>query len=372
MANERYLLTLRSATGNRLADIRDFSRLDLALVVNAVGSLVVNVPSRYEDLLFDRNGLVVDNRIEVFRYAGGASRLLGDKIWFIRDGQRPSSGQVSSIQVMAECSTGLLNRRIVAYAAASAEATKSDQADDMMKAIVRENLGVSAGTGRNLSTYLSVQADMSHAGVVDKAFSRRIVLNVLQEIAQQQALGGTYLAFDIVRTGDSTMEFRVYEEQRGTDHRTTSQYPLLMGRQYGNIIEDQLEYLHGQEITFVYAGGQGEEAARLIATASDTTRIARSPFNRIERFVDGRMIETAGALADDAEAALREGRPGLVFRGRLQDTQSVQFGVNYNWGDYLTVAFRGDQFDCRLEAVHIRMDEGGEEIDAWLVAEDVA
>ena len=49
----------------------------------------------------------------------------------------------------------------------------------------------------------------------------------------------------------------------------------------GNLINAHLVIDYTNAASFVSAGGQGEETARLIGTAFDTTRAAGSPFGRI-------------------------------------------------------------------------------------------
>jgi hypothetical protein len=77
-------------------------------------------------------------------------------------------------------------------------------ADDLLKTIVRDNMGSAAPDyrgqyGRQLTTALfAIQANLTQAQLVSKDFAWRPMFPVLQEIAQASTQAGTYLCFDVV------------------------------------------------------------------------------------------------------------------------------------------------------------------------------
>jgi hypothetical protein len=77
---------------------------------------------------------------------------------------------------------------------------------------------------------------------------------------------------------------------------------VILREQAGVLENAQLEIDYHDEKTFVIAGGQGEGTQRLIATALDTTRMAVSPFGRIEDFADMSNVPDTTSLQDDADA----------------------------------------------------------------------
>lgn len=97
----------------------------------------------------------------------------------------------------------------------------------------------------------------------------------------------------------------------------------------------------------------------MIATASDPTRIAASPFGRIELWKDSRNTEDATALQDEANATLRSRRPRQLFAGKVVDTPESAFGVHYNFGDFVTGEFDGSVFECRLDAFRLTVGQNG-------------
>lgn len=361
---------LRSATGAQRDDLSDFFSLKYSLVEMGLGILEWTGPALHDPSLFIVDDVIVDQRLDVARrVATGPFLLEGEATWFIQTGQQ-LQGQERQTHLVAVHANDLLRRHIVAYAAGSAQADKAAMAaDNAMKDVVDENYGAAAtDVTRSLAAYLSIQGDLSAGASIAKAFARRIVLNVLQEYARASAAAGTYLSFDTVVVGGG-LQFRTYTGQRGSDHRlVTGRPPLNIGPGFGNILNAKITFDHQPEVTYVYAGGLGVEAARVIGTASDATRIAASPFNRREQFIDSRTTDDPTQLADEADAALRAGIPRVTVTGELQDTSGFIYGRDYAWGDYLTLQVGGFAAACRLSSVTVSLERGREGIQESLTA----
>lgn len=333
-------------------------------VSNQVGAFTLSLPIEEVD-----DDLVrLDGMVEIWRGVQGAPRRL-EFLGFIRkfayfdDDQGRERLQISGPEVM-----DLLQTRIVAYAAGTSQAKKTDNADDMIKAIVRENLGASASADRDLSGFdFSVAGDTGQAPSISKAFAWRNVMDALQEICETSRQNGTELYFDILPsvTDDNTkaLQFVTYIDQLGTDRTTTtSNLPALFGRDLGNLSKPVLEYDYMDEVSYVYAAGQGEESDRETAEAEDTTRSAGSVWNRREGFTDGRHLETSAALTDRAQGALEAGRPKMRFSGYLLDAPGSRYGRHWNYGDRVTAIYQGRQFDGMVKALRVRVEDSGAEV----------
>ena len=358
-----YMIIVRDPSGNKLADLTRFAKLDYVLTENAVGSLTLTLGEEIPPDWTTR-----DTRLEVWRSVDGAPAALeGEAVWFVRQpiDDLAASGELTHT-LTAHDANDLLKRRIVAYKATTSQSTKTAAYDDMAKAIVRENLGnLATDTLRDLSAYLSVDADQSACPSALKSFAYRNVLTVLQEIAAASAGAGTYLSFDITRVNDSQLVFRTYMNQRGIDHRfPTSPNPVLLSPESGTLANASIKYDYTLEVTAAYAGGKGQNTARDFEVAVDA-RAFSSPFNRIEAFLDM-------ANADPTEipaqllAELWAGRPRKHFTGRIDESPGVRYGVHYGHGDIVTAAFRNQSFNCRVTPVHVTVSEQGEVIDAQL------
>jgi ReqiPepy6 Gp37-like protein len=376
-----YYLIVNDANGNRLAVIQDYSSIECAKAVNGVGALTFVVSSTNYPL----DTFKVDGLVELWRASkGGSARLEFQQVWFIRERYKVIAGNVRQWKIVAYDLNFLLSNpngdkgRIVAYpvdfspSAASltdAYTDKMGAADDMLKQIARENIGSSVvDTNRNLTSYyFGVQANTTLGATIHSQMARRNLLKLFQEICQASTTVGTYLAWDILCTvppnsgGAIAFELRTYTAQRGIDHRVSSDQPVLIGPDFGNLDNIELGFINTDEANYIYAGGKGEEAVRLTTTASDTNRINISPYNRREMWLDASQTDGPVALQDAADAALRTGRPVIYLTGQLIDTDQARYGIHWNWGDYVTAQVDGYSFDCRLDLINLSYMPGSSE-----------
>jgi hypothetical protein len=371
----RYEVTLLDAFGNRLAYIPDFFLLSYARKVNDVGNLSISMPfSKYKNLLYDLTGeLIPDRRIEVRRSINGALPYLdGETVWFVR---YASDVLDDVLTLQAEDTISLINRRIVAYAAGSSQATKTTltAADDLIKTVIKENMGSSAtDASRDLSAYISVQANLSQGQLITKSFAWQQLLSTIQAMAQDSTIRGTFIAFDIVSLGGGTngFQFRTYSGQRGTDHRfPTSTKPVILDAQLGNLTEIIRTFDLQDEKTYIYVAGQGEGSDRATATASNSTRIGLSPFGRIEGFQDARNTADSNSLTGEANDALRQARAKRLFTAKYTPTDGILYGRDFNGGDQVTCQYKGSRINCFVDTVQITFnpqDRGKEVIDLRL------
>lgn len=361
-----YHIRIADPFGQHLASTAQFidsgygAGLEYTLTVGQEGVLSFSVPSS-----FPLDLLLADGRVGVWRSINGRPPILdGDAIWLMRRFEITDS----YTRVTALHANHLLNRRIAAYSAGTSYTSKSaDQADDLIETIVLENFGAAISsadrdgteTQADVSAYLSVQPSPGLGATVAKAFTRRRIGEVIRELCEASVTAGTYLAAEIVAPTETTLDLRTYATQRGVDHRATSGQPIIFSPERGNLENPRLIIDHTDEATFIIAGGSDTGVNRKIATASDTTRMGRSPFGRIERFVDMSNVSDLTQLQDEANAALRAGRPRVTFTGDLIETLATTRGIHFDLGDIVTVAYRGKQYDCRLDAIKETVSQGG-------------
>lgn len=330
--------------------------------VNTVGSLTLTLPPTIPLSYLQRDG-----RILVYRSVPGVPPALDmDAVWFIVSvTRRLSDSGEQSVEVKAVDAVDLLRRRIVAYAAGSSQAVKSAAADNLIKAIVRENLSTSAAVAaRQLPTSLfRVAGDLGQAPTIAKAFSRRNVLEVCKDVADAATQAGTYTAFDVVWAGD-VLEFRTYTQWRGVDHRFPGGLnPVILSPDTGSLTSVEYGTDYSDEITYAYVGGQGEESARAVGEATDAVRATLSPFARIESWGQNNNSADSAALTDDADAAVRAGRPRVLFEGRVNaDAPGATYGRDYGFGDVVTAQAFGVNVDCRIDAVSVSVGPDRESI----------
>jgi hypothetical protein len=360
-----YEIYLDTPTGLRLALVESFTRLSTVRRRNAVGRFALVLPTGTLDDTFIRP----DALLEIWRAPHGAPA----RLWMAGLVRQPELVEVNGadqLVLSGHDGNGLLDSRIVAYYADTAQAAKTDQADDMMKAIVRENLGSSAVAARDLTAYgLTVAADVGLGPSITKKMAWKTVLDALKAIADTAVTAGTPVYFDLVPQLLSATQigwlFQTFVNRRGVDRTYTVGVPTVFGREWGNLENPRLVYDYSDEVTYAYVGGQGEGSDREVVELGDTARIGQSPWNRREKFIQGSNETSTAALTARAQQALEEGRPRVRFSGSLKDTPQTRFGIDWDFGDTVPVTAFGRQFDADVDAVTITVDENGlEDIDA--------
>lgn len=346
-----------------LALVSEFESLEYSKVVNDLGAFSLTLPG-----YFDVSLLAQDTRVVIMRKPDGGVRYL-EFAGLIEDIERhtqaSSNGGSEVVSAMGYDLNSLLNRRIVAYAAASAQAQKTDQADDMLKAMARENLGSSAIAARDLTAAgFTVAADVGLGTSLTKGFSWQNLLLAMQGVSESSHSTETTSAyFGIVplNIGD-LCEFRTNILQWGSDRRLNSASAVVFTLST-NISEAQRIKDYRSERNHAYAGGQGEEAARVIQESEDLAREGASLFNRREVFVDARNETDVNAVLAAARSAVQAGAPRNFFSGQIINLGQYVYGRDFNHGDYVTAIYKGERLDCRIDTVHVQVSRsGGEQV----------
>ncbi len=370
MGAAQYSIYLDDAFGTRLADASNFLSLEYSRVVNGVSTLKLTLPGTFNTTYL----IIPDGRIEVWRkLESGREYLDTDTIWLIKKITRQiTSSGLQTIIVEADTPLSVLRepgRFVNYYAGSNGAAYSGIAADDACKHLARDNIGVSATGSRNISAYISVDADLGQGALITKMVAWRDCLKTMQEFADSSAQAGIYVAFDIVAISAAALVFRTFVQQRGVDHRFPSgNNPVLISPDLGNMGECALAIDYREEITYVLAGGKGEGFARLTASSQDLVRQGVSPFGLREYFQNATQYDTVSGLSAEADAVLRSGRAKTIFQGKLIDTPDSRYGVDWSWGDYVTAQAFGQTIDCRIDAISVSVKPGAgyERIDAWL------
>ncbi len=356
MAGAEYSIWLSSPGNVRLAVIADFVSLAYKRMVNEAGWMTLVLPAS-----FNRDLLKRDTRLEIWRRIEGLEYLETNTQWLVRKVTLDHDNQL--LLVAAGSGLDLVRRRVIAYDAGAATSTKNAVADDMIVEFVKENLGASAtDTDRDWSSKITIFTSPGNGPSVHKAASRRNLLTTIQEIAQDAASQGTPTFFDVeYNVASKLFEFKTFTQQRGVDLSVGSGL-VTLSPDFGTLAEVVREDDYTEELTFVYAAGQGQGGDRNIQTASDTTRIDASPFGRIEAIVDARNTNDNDKLTAEAEAAVRGGRPRRVQTGRIVNRAGATYGVNWNWGDKVKVEIEGEVNTARIDVVEVNVSRAGDEV----------
>jgi hypothetical protein len=360
-----YNIYLKDGFGNLVDIFTHFFSFDYNRSINNVGKFELRLPiSKFH---FIQPYFI----LEVWRNAGGgvtSMYLDTETVWIIVSyGIYLDDNGELYVGVTALDANMILSGpgKIVAYFASSSQSSKTGLTGNLMKAVVSENVASTASdmlasTGRGLpSTIFSIQVNLADGSSISMSFSWRQVLAVFQDMADASNTAGIYIAFDTVTDGFGHLEFRTYANQRGNDHRMSTNNPIILDPYAGNLAETSLTYDYTKEATFVYAAGQGTDSARTVATSADTTRLAQSPFARRELFQDARQAANSTQVQDAADAALRANRGQVTYDNKIIETPPTGTASNISLvtsylASFLTSRWTAGWIRCMCRLVVVR------------------
>ena len=359
-----YEIFLLQPNGLKIRTLPNFLSLDIGLVTNGVSVLDLSLPGiEYSIDEFDRN-----YRLRIERNG----ILIGNAPFFIKAKEEiiMASGE-QRIDLTAFHANYLLSAREVLYYSTSSQSKGSSiPADDLMRRIVRDNLGVDAAdSDRDIAApvdLINVESDMSLASNMSKSFARDNLLEVLREIAEKSREDGLPLYFGIEEDSNANLEFRVRDEQWGVNRLGN----VVISPQFENIVNARKKWDWTDEVTVSIALGQSQGSDRKTATQTNTAINAESDFNWSERVVNANQVkpdDTAG-LQSEADSWLRANEFKESFTGSIQETESLRFNRDWTWGDKVEAEFLGEQFNVWLNMVNIKIGDSQEDISAKLEA----
>ena len=347
--------------GSRLALVDRIFEGEFLRVCNDVGQFSMRVPTN----LFNMNTLKRDQMIQVWRKPRGGSLSLF-RVYFIRNWTFRRQGASLVCTISGPDSMDLLRRRLVVNYAGTAEATKTDYPDDMMKEIVDEQMVNDASdpaptAGSRDYANLSIQAEASAVTSTTRSFPWQNVFSVLQDLADASRAAGEEIFFDvvpIVSSNSISFQFQTKTGQPGADLTDL----VVFDEARGNLTDARLTYESGDEVNYVYSGGLGQEDNRNIQQVYDAARYNVSIWNRREGWAYAALERTDAGVQDVGNTALKEGEPLLQFSALPIDVEGTRFGIHWNFGDKVTARFLGIDYQTIVRKILLRLNDDGQEV----------
>jgi hypothetical protein len=362
--------------GNFLVETAEFLEagnnpgLRYVLSCGNVGAMTVTLPPEYNPLLLK------DGRIHIMRSVnGGPAQREGGSCFLIRRWDYADDYTT----ITAVHANDLMRRRHILYEPTLGYGGLSGPCDNVIKEFFRTNAGSLVGvltrtystvTATNnvvqtdLSALVSVQADVSAAPSVFSTNADWLnMLEAIQETVDYSTNAGTWLAAEIIAPTETTLEFQTFTQQRSADRRFSTGNGLLFTSKRGNLENAILTVNAIEEVTFVQALGAlrlGFLTDRYTGYAIDATRMAESPFGRTEAIVDSGDAPNDATLTNDSQSAVTAGRPVIHAVADLVETDQCVRGVDFDYGDYLTVEIQGIQYDMRLNIMEVTVSASGD------------
>lgn len=362
-----YTIRMYNARGEFLYFLKPMS-LELSRKRGDTGSLVMYLdPSIYDIQRLNQP----DARIFVERKVEGhAGYIEGKTVWLVR--RATITGGINkplSIKLTAQDANCLLNRRIIAYYPEEPETEKELPILDIILEILHENLGADAVAARDLSVYLSIPAANTNYGptkLVNIAW--RDVGGTIRELIEAAKEEGYIINLDIQLQSIEPLKMLVVVGRSvGSDMTVEgTSLPnsrLLIGPDYGNFDDWELDYDHTSEITYLYAGGEGEDDDRLIVEVSNATTLRMSPFGRIEGWVERQELDVTAELETWAKGQLGKKITHPKLTGKIIEDDQMQWGVNLNFGNLVPIQALGIVFDCVIDSYQLKhTPDGGDNL----------
>lgn len=328
-----------------------------------------------------------DWRMEVWRSPAFGFALRREDVFMLRKPHiYTRNDSVEVIQFYGRNGIDLLNRRSVIQRGGTIWAKKTDQIDDMMKAMVREQMlygsaldedGVVDNTRGWPQSEFSVQPDLALGPSVTRNFPDRVVFDVLKELSKsslqlnEQTSTNKKIYFDVVPKDLSNIasgsplgwEFQTFAGLRGVDR--TGQ--IEFSPENENIRAPAYSISHLDEVNSVIVRGNGSGKSQLVTSVEDSARLLSSRWNRSEKVLSASSETTVAALQDAGRAELRNGKPEeelFVTFLNSPGSQTVPrslYGVDWDLGDLVKINYAGKQLEAEIKIVYVSVDEQGKE-----------
>jgi len=373
----RYEIWLCNDRGARISDLWGYTTLDrvgsftATRKANGIGTFTADVPITLDPAILRR-----DMMIQVMRAPEGDALKLF-RVYFLRRWTYETRRGKRSLELHGVCTNDLMRRRVVAAQPdipASMKGPLSGYSDDILKDLVRDAIDntiepnwYSIDYGTRDWPLFSVEADAS-AGValgdtLDLSYEYLYDASgggALQQVRKRSKQDGVDLYWDVtprvLTGGGMELIFRVRTDQPGAD---LTQYGVLASEERGNLKDASLTYDYTLEENYIYGVNEKGHYDTKVYQMYRAEDVDASAWNRCEGTNDRKAQSTASYLRDK--------RGKINFSGTIIDVAGTRYGVDWNFGDRMTVRYMNLQFNAIIKAVTLSVDrKGGETINSRL------
>jgi len=408
-----YELILQDDTGRKICNLTGFAFFSYSRTLRGLGVFEIGFPyDEFSQKVFPT--FEADRRVEIWRSPKAGVPMRREGIYLLRMEKiyTREEDAVKMIVLSGRDLKDLLNRRNVIQAAGTTYTYKEDAVDDLMKAIVREqmlynNATDPDGTVSNDRAYpvgeFLVQGDQGLGPIVPYSFTDRRVMDVLKELQNisfqlhRDSIANERIYFDVIpvdvrglveeilQEGDNSpildeMGLSLLDETSLIVHTNTGfkfvTYAGLVGQdRTGGLVFSvennnlkspyySLNRLEEANSAIVKGFGRGDSREWVIV---DSDAVKDSRWNRIETFVDASNEPDQDRLEDYGNSELSERRAqekiSAVFLNTegSDDTPQSLYGIDWDLGDLLPVAYAGRQDNAEVEIVYVAVNENSVE-----------
>jgi len=360
-----YSVWLTNQLGERLLLLNRILRINYTLPVSGVGFCSVDLPPKFDIDNFIRD----DYRLEIWRrLPGGLTYLDNNQVWFIRDYDLILNQQgLEVFRLTGFSNNWILDGARIPYQDETSQAVKTDEIDDLMKALVKDNQGEDAtDSDRDLSQYMTVDSDKSLGDSITKTMPWRHMLSVLKELSDESIERGNPIYFGLVYDPSSRVfSFITKQGQWGVDHSVKDNGLVVLSARNGTLRKVKRSHRSSDERNYVYVLGEGPPNNREVYEQANIPRSGVSPFNRREITIEARNASTS-ELATEAEAALNRYSVQELFDAQLRDSRAFRYGEHFGLGDKVLGEHRARVETVYIDVIEVKLENGYETIEASL------
>lgn len=340
-----YHIYARDENKDWIGEIDQFNAMTMVLRFNAVGTWTQDsidslvIPPR-GGVIVNRNGVDIlsgpvaerEKSLKQNRYGygyGGYDDLLylSDRIAYPVPSGPPYSSQAYDVQTGA-CET-------------------------VLKYYVNYNAGPLASGNRRVPG-LTIEPDTAIGSTVTGRARFHPLLLTLQNLA----LAGGDIGFRVLN-----MAFGVYQP---VDRRAS----VVFSTELGNLADYTYRTTRAK-VNYVIAGGGGTGTSRTFVELGDSASIVTH--GRVEQFKDCRNTTVAAELTQNILEELQTGAELFVLSFTpVNNLPKMQYGIDYNLGDWITVVIEGTAITGIVREVKITLDKNGEKIEPVIATPGVS
>jgi len=229
------------------------------------------------------------------------------------------------------------------------------------KTFITENMGVAStdsigGIDRWLPG-ITVENKRGEAPIASKSAAWGNLLSICSDLAGYSEENGIPLYFDLFPVQHSPISFifRTMTEHYGAD-RTN----LVFSTDSGNLSAAQITRSMQDVITRLYVGGDGSGSSRTLIRLTNANLIDISEYAKIEAFFDERDIGATDVLTAEGNTELNKRSLRMRFEGSASDIDRFIYGLDYGFGDAVTVSALGQTFRAIVTGISFRFENGEE------------
>jgi hypothetical protein len=352
-----YDILVYDHTGTLQLFLQKWSRLEFHQRLNAPWNHQITLEYGYDDpdLATIRN-ILNDWIIEVYRI--DPVTLVRTKVYegfnvTIVDQVRANGGIILNLYGVGY--TQLLQRRIVVPPAGQEYATKTGLAESVIKSFVADSM-VSPLDANRIFNGVTVAADSGAGNIITFSARYTNLLSVCETVSEQGNL-------DYGIIGGSEVGEFIFDARGlwGNDYRegnTAGNIPIIFSIERDNMLIPILSLNYSAEQNFMYVGGEGQGAERVIQEVQNSVAIATSPWGRKESFAESRSQNSVDALvaAGQTELEARKAKQSLSFS--IRQTDSSRWIRDWNLGDLITAKYYEYAFDRQIVDIGVLVSSG--------------